>query len=131
PEVSPPDETACPVTLARLLAVHERLEHHGLRAFPLAVLVPIVGDAGVCAAARTGQHEQPTMTCDEIAERSRHRLIFSRYALPAVPFDRRSTKPNRSTSVQRSKSPSGAHVAAGSKNIFAAGDSRSVSRTPL
>src|SRR6185369_4621117 len=74
PEESPADETARPVPLARVFVVHERLELHGLCALPLAILIAIVGNAGVGAAARTGQHEQPTMTRDEVAQGAHHRV---------------------------------------------------------
>lgn len=65
---SPADQAAGPIAFARVLIVHERLEQHGPRPLPLAVVVAIVGDAGVRAATGAGQHEQSTMPVDEIAE---------------------------------------------------------------
>jgi hypothetical protein len=49
---------------------HKRLEHDRPRSLPVAVLVPIIGDSGVRAAAGAREHKQFAVALDEFAERS-------------------------------------------------------------
>ena len=65
----PADGAARPVPLAHLGVGHERAEIHGPRAFPLALLVPVVGNAGARADAGAGEHREAGMCLDEIAQR--------------------------------------------------------------
>jgi hypothetical protein len=58
-EPSPADNAARPVTLARQLLGHEPLEANRLRSFPVALVITIVRNAGVRAAAGTRQDKEP------------------------------------------------------------------------
>jgi hypothetical protein len=58
PEPPPADHASRPVPLARLFVGNECLEPNGLRSFPVAIGVAIVGNAGVRAAAGPGQDKQ-------------------------------------------------------------------------
>jgi hypothetical protein len=64
----PAKQTACPVTLSSPFTGHELLVAHRLAAFPVAVAIAIIGNAGIGAATGAGQHEQPRMACDEISQ---------------------------------------------------------------
>jgi len=68
PEVPPANEASGPVPFANGLMVHEGLEHHRWGAFPVAIGIPIVRNAGIRAAAGAGQDEEPCMTVDEFAQ---------------------------------------------------------------
>ncbi len=64
-EPPPANHASRPVTLARLLVGNKRLEPDWLRSFPVAIAVAIVGNAGVRAAAGSGQDKQPLVLFDE------------------------------------------------------------------
>ena len=78
----PAHGTARPVALAHLEARHERAELHGSRAFPLALFVAVIGNAGAGAHARSGEHRETRMTFDEFAELGHGRLL-STFSAPA------------------------------------------------
>src|SRR6185503_8570922 len=59
---------ARPITLAHFCIRHEGPELHRTRAFPFALLVPIVGNTGAGADARAGEHGEPGMCLDELAQ---------------------------------------------------------------
>jgi hypothetical protein len=65
-EPLPSDQAARPIALARRLLGHESLVGHRRLTFPLAIDIPIIGNARIRAAACTGQNEKALMTVDEI-----------------------------------------------------------------
>src|SRR5689334_13591182 len=68
PEALPTHETARPVAPPRARLAHERLQSDGLRALPAAVGIAIVGNAGIGAAACTGENEEAGIALDEIGK---------------------------------------------------------------
>jgi len=69
PKPPPSNETACPIPAPRVQITHECLEHDRLGALPVTVLITIVGNSGIRAAAGTGEYKQLRMASDELAER--------------------------------------------------------------
>ena len=64
-EPPPADHASRPISRARILIRGERLEPHRLRSFPIAVVVAIVRNAGVGAAAGAREDKQLLVLFDE------------------------------------------------------------------
>ena len=67
-EATPADHAAGPVATSRGVVRDESLKADRWRALPAAIRISIIGNAGVRAAARSRQHEQPLVLLDKCLE---------------------------------------------------------------
>jgi hypothetical protein len=67
-EATPADHATGPIATSGGIVRDELLEAHGRRSLPAAVGVPIIRYAGVRAAPRSRQHQQPMVILDECLE---------------------------------------------------------------